>query len=67
MAFADGNKYARMSDDELNDVFGHFNNVINKDPERAIAMLIVPTLASAKRQRGDRDELALSARPTPSP
>ena len=58
MAFADGNKYARMSDDELDDVFGHFKNVIDKDPERAIAMLIVPTLTSARRQKGDRDERA---------
>ena len=58
MAFADGNKYGRMSDDELDDVFGHFKNVIDKDPERAIAMLIVPTLTSARRQKGDRDERA---------
>lgn len=56
IAFADGNKYARMSDDELNDLFGHFKNVINKDPSKAIAVLIVPTLSSLKRKRGDRDE-----------
>ena len=58
IAFADCNKYGRMSDDELNDLFGYYKSVILKDPARAIAVLIVPTLTSAKRQRGDRDERA---------
>ena len=47
-----------MSDDELNDLFGYFKSVISKDPARAIAVLIVPTLGSVKRRRGDRDERA---------
>ena len=47
-----------MSDDELNDLFGYYKSVILKDPARAIAVLIIPTLSSVKRQRGDRDERA---------
>ena len=58
IAFADGNKYGRMSDDELNDLFGYFKSVIMKDAARSVAVLIIPTLQSAKRKRGDRDERA---------
>ena len=58
IAVCDGNKFGRMSDDELNDQFSYFKNVINKDSSKAIAAIIVPTLPSIKRKRGDRDERA---------
>ncbi len=56
IAIADGNKFGRMSDDELDWLIRNFKNIIDSNKELSVAILIVPTMASERRKRGDRDE-----------
>ena len=53
IVFADGHKFARMSDDDLSALFDLMVRVSDADPKNFAGLVIVTTVASRKRLQGE--------------